>query len=499
MSSLKEYRLEQLAKLQQLRDLGIEAYPFASQRDCALSKIQAEFQALEGQKVWLTGRLLSLRQHGQITFFDLADASGSLQLILSEKELASAERQKQELKYEDINLLTRGDFLNVYGTIQKSQRGEISLRVEKLKILSKVLRPLPLQLTDIKTRRQRRYLDLAINPSVRERFWRRAAFWRNVRNFLNERGFAEINIPVLEETTGGAEARPFKTHMKALDKDFYLRISHELPLKKLLGGGYEKVYDIGPRFRNENYSDEHLPEHVAMEWYWAYADWRQGMQFMEEMFLYLAEQTFQKTTFKLNGHLVDFKKPWPKLDYQALILEHYDLDVFKLDLVGVKEVLLNKGLEIEKNMNLADGVDRLFKNIRGQIGGPAWLVNTPLFMSPLSKQDKERPEVVQRFQAIIGGSELCNGFSELNDPQEQLQRLEEQQKYREQGLEEAQMLDLDYVEMLEYGMPPACGLGFSERLFWFLEGVPAREGIPFNHHRIEVDASSKEIYPHLLE
>ena len=498
MSSLQEYRQEQLEKLKQLKDLGLDAYPAQSQRDLDLSTVCQNFDKLAGQSKWLAGRLMSQREHGQITFLDLADEKGQLQLIIRSENLAAAQRDKGQLKYEDLSLLTRGDFINAHGTLIKSARGEMSLEVEELKILSKVLRPLPLKLEDVQTRRRRRYLDLAINPEIRQRFARRSKFWQSIRDFLNERDFLEINIPVLEHTTGGAEATPFQTHMNALDEDFYLRISHELPLKKLLGGGYDKVYDLGPRFRNENYSDEHLPEHVALEWYWAYADWQDGMELMEAMFAQVTLQTFDRQQFKFGDQTIDFQKPWPRHDYGQLLAEHYGVDVLKVGLPEIHKLLRQHNLEVEKASSLASAIDKLFKNIRSQMAGPFWLINPPTFMEPLSKRDPQKPSCVQRFQAIAAGSELCKGFSELNDPQEQLERMLEQQARRDQGDLETQMLDLDFIEMLEYGMPPACGLGLSERVFWCLEGVSAREGVPFNHLRREIDASTREIYPDLF-
>jgi lysyl-tRNA synthetase class 2 len=339
--------------------------------------------------------------------------------------------------------------------------------------------------TNKEERLRRRYVDMNVNPEIRQRFIRRSKFWQATRDFLNEHGFVEINTPVLEHTTGGADANPFVTHMDALDQDFYLRISHELPLKRLLGGGFEKVYDIGPRFRNENYSDEHLPEHVAMEWYWAYADWRDGMQFQTELFRYVIERTFGTLKFKLGKFEVDLSQEWQELDYAEAIQKHYGLDPFNCSLDDVKKALAEHKLEVEEADNKARGIDKLWKNIRKDITGPVWLVNTPTFISPLSKVNPDRPETTQRFQAVVAGSEISNGFSELNDPLDQLQRFQDQQKMRDAGDDEAMMLDMDYIEMLEYGMPPACGLGFSERVFWIFEGVSAREGVPFPQLRRE--------------
>jgi len=283
--------------------------------------------------------------------------------------------------------------------------------------------------------------------------------------------------------------------MDALDQDFYLRISHELPLKRLLGAGFEKVYDIGPRFRNENYSDEHLPEHIAMEWYWAYADWQQGIQFQEDLFKHVLEQTFGTLQFKLGNFDVNLEGDWPRWDYAQVIKDHYGLDPFSCTLEEVKQALKDNKLEVAQTENKARGIDKLWKNVRKDVAGPIWLINTPLFVSPLAKANPDRPETTQRAQVVIAGSELCNLFSELNDPQEQLARFVEQQNMRDAGDDEAMMLDIDYVEMLEYGMPPACGLGFSERVFWIFEGVSAREGVPFPQLRAEIDPVTAGLYP----
>ncbi|MCY4010696.1 MAG: OB-fold nucleic acid binding domain-containing protein [Candidatus Saccharibacteria bacterium] len=497
MASLKEYRLEQLDKLAKLRKLGIDPYPAQAIQDSDLINIHKNFNQVQGQTYWLAGRLMTIRQHGKITFLDLKDQSGHLQLIVRSENLTSAQLNKQQFRYEDLQLLTRGDFINVYGRITKSQRGEISLEVEILKLLCKVLRPLPLHLEDIETCRRRRYLDLAINPEVQKRFIRRSIFWQSTRDFLNQHNFFEVNLPVLEHTTGGAEAKPFTTHMDALNEDFYLRISHELPLKKLLSGGYERIYDIGPRFRNEHHSDEHLPEHVAMEFYWAYKDWQDGMEFTENLIRYVVEKTFGTLEFSIGDFNINLKGAWSRHDYSDLMRKHYDIDVFQIGLKDLRSFLKSLNIQVEKIDNLSSCIDKLFKNIRTGLAGPFWLVNIPAFMSPLAKLDDSNSNLSQRFQAIIGGTEVANGFSELNDPIDQLKRMEKQQALRQAGNQEAQMLDIDFIEMLEYGMPPACGLGYSERLFWLLEGVMARDGVPFPHLKHEISQPTQEIYPNL--
>lgn len=498
MATLKELRNERLRKLDELKKLGINPYPATAKRTHDIAQITNDFDQLEGQTVTVVGRLMATRKFGKMAFFVLRDMSGSVQLFLRSDTLEPLEPTESQLGMSEINLLDPGDFVQATGPVILTKTGEISVDVRKLKLLSKSLRGLPTEqegFTNKEERFRRRYIDMNVNLDVRERFVRRSNFWRATRQFLDERGFYEINTPVLEHTTGGADATPFVTHMDALEQDFYLRISHELPLKRLLGAGFEKVYDIGPRFRNENYSDEHLPEHVAMEWYWAYADWQEGIKFQEEMFKYVIEQTFAKLQFELDGFSVDLEGQWPRLDYAQVIEENYGINPFDCTLEQVQQALRDHGLEIEKADNKSRGIDKLWKKVRATLAGPVWLINTPTFISPLSKVNPDRPETTQRAQVVMAGSELCNLFSELNDPLDQLERFKEQQAMRDAGDDEAMMLDIDYVEMLEYGMPPACGLGFSERVFWIFEGVSAREGVPFPQLRHEIDEVTRGIYP----
>jgi lysyl-tRNA synthetase class 2 len=498
MATLKELRDERLRKLEDLKKLGVNPYPAKTTRTHALKEITDKFQDLENQDVSVVGRITGIRKFGKIAFIVLRDQSGQVQLFLGEDKVEALHAENSQLGFDQLPLLDSGDFIEANGKVIKTQTGEISVEVKQLRLLTKSLRPMPTThdgFTNKEERLRRRYIDMNVNTDVRDRFVRRSKFWQATRDFLNQNDFVEVNIPVLEHTTGGADATPFVTHMDALDQDFYLRISHELPLKRLLGAGFEKVYDIGPRFRNENYSDEHLPEHVAMEWYWAYADWRDGMKFMTEMYRRVIQQSFGTLQFKVDGFDVDLSKDWEEWDYAETIQKHFKLDVYDCTLEEVKKALADNKIEVEKTENKARGIDKLWKHVRKTVAGPIWLVNTPTFISPLSKTNPDRPETVQRFQPIVAGSELGNGFSELNDPLDQLQRFVEQQKLRDAGDDEAMMLDIDYVEMLEYGMPPACGWGWSERIFWVFEGVSAREGVPFPQLRHEIDEGTRSIYP----
>jgi lysyl-tRNA synthetase class 2 len=500
MATLKELRDERLRKLEELKKLGINPYPADVERSHDIVQVHADFGQLEGKPVTVVGRITSIRKFGKIAFVVIKDDSGEIQLFWRAGEGAEPDHGKSELGISDIALLDSGDFVQATGKVIKTQTDEESVEIDQLRLIGKSLRPLPTKqdgFTNKEERLRRRYVDMNVNEDVRQRFIRRSKFWKFTREFLDQHGFIEINTPVLEHTTGGADATPFVTHMDALDQDFYLRISHELPLKRLIGAGFEKVYDIGPRFRNENYSDEHLPEHVAMEWYWAYANWQGGMKFMTEMYRHVLDKTFATLQFKIGKFDVDLSKEWETIDYSEAIKRQYGLDIYNCSLDEVKKALADNNLEVEKTENKARGIDKLWKHIRKDIAGPAWLINTPLFISPLAKANPDRPETVQRFQAVIGGSELGNGFSELNDPLDQLERFQQQQNMRDAGDEEAMMLDIDYVEMLEYGMPPACGWGYSERVFWAFEGVSAREGVPFPHLRHDIDATTKTIYPDL--
>jgi lysyl-tRNA synthetase class 2 len=497
MATLKDFRDERLRKLEELKKLGINPYPADSHRTHNAGDITAKFDELEGKTATVDGRIISIRKFGKLAFIVIKDFTGSIQLFIQEGSIAERDASTNQLGLSDLPLLDTGDFVEATGEVIKSKTGEISVEVKNIRLLTKSLRPMPTELTNKEERFRRRYVDMNVNQDVRDRFVRRSKFWQATRDFLNQHDFIEVNIPVLEHTTGGADATPFVTHMDALDQDFFLRISHELPLKRLIGAGFEKVYDIGVRFRNENYSDEHLPEHIAMEWYWAYANWQDGMKFMTDMYKFVLQATFGTLQFELDGKKIDMSGEWEIWDYATVIKDRFGIDVHNSSLDEVKKALTENNLEVEQTENRARGIDKLWKHIRKDVAGPVWLINTPTFISPLSKTNPDDDRTVQRFQPVIAGSELGNGFSELNDPIDQLNRFVEQQDMRDSGDEEAMMLDIDYVEMLEYGMPPACGWGFSERVFWIFEGVTAREGVPFPQLRLDIDATTKDIYPDL--
>lgn len=477
MTTISDYRDERLRKLAELKELGINPYPAHSNRNTKISDILEHFDQYDQKTVIIAGRIVAIRSFGKLAFVKLRDYFGEVQLFMKQE----GEVAEGLISVKNLKLLDLGDFVEAEGMVGKSQTGEISVFTNAVRLLTKSLRPLPGRdgFTNKEERYRRRYVDMNVNPEVRERLVRRSIFWQATRDFMNQHGFIEINTPILEHTTGGADATPFVTHMDALDEDFYLRISQELPLKRLLGAGFEKVYDIGPRFRNEGVDDEHLPEHIAFESYSAFEDYNDGMDFYEEMIKYVAKRTWGTLKFNVGGFEIDLDQKWPRIKYADLIKQHFDIDVFQPDRTKIEQILKSNGVEIKPNQSTPRLIDNLWKLIRKKSGGPFWLIEEPLSLSPLAKISPENPLVTERFHPIIAGTEMGNGYSELNDPLDQLARFEEQQLMRDQGDSEAQMLDTDFVEMLEYGMPPACGWGNSERNFWLLEGVSGREAVPF--------------------
>ncbi|OGC70223.1 lysine--tRNA ligase [candidate division WWE3 bacterium RIFOXYC1_FULL_39_7] len=498
MATLAELRNIRLEKLNKLRELGIDPYPARSYVNQPAVQVRESFDKLEGKEATVAGRITAMRLHRNLAFIDLKDSTGKIQLYIKEDTLQEPDYKKSEIGYGDLGLLDIGDFAEGTGIVTKTKTGEVSIQVANIRVLAKTLRPLPDQwdgLKDKETRLRRRYLDTNINEDVYQRFIRRAKFWEVHREFFKEHKFYEINIPVLEMIPGGADSKPFITHMDAIDQDFYLRISQELYLKRLIGGGYERVCEIGPRFRNEGLSDEHLPEHIAMEFYWAYADWKKGMEFVKQLYDRILDEVYDgKKVFNIRGMTVDFSKGWEEIDFAEVMNKKYGIDVHKTTAKEVGELIKKHHVKGDFDKNVTRGIDMLWKEVRKEIAGPAFLINHPKYISPLAKAHFDAPHITERFQPIIAGSELGNGWSEINDPLDQLARFREQQQLRDEGDDEAQWLDIDYVEMLEYGMPPTFGFGHSERVFWFLEDVSAREGVPFPQLKFEIDESTKSIY-----
>jgi lysyl-tRNA synthetase class 2 len=454
----------------------MESYPARTSRTHTVSDFLASHSTLEknAEQVTLAGRVMSLREHGGSIFVDLFDGTKGQCYV-----------QRDKLGEEGFNLFTStvdtGDVIEFSGLAFSTKRGVPSLDVSGWRMLAKSLRPLPDEWFGIKDEDERfrkRYLDILLTKDLAERIKRRSTFWNTIRAFLLERGFVEVETPVLETTTGGADARPFATKHHALDMDVFLRISAgELWQKRLMVAGLPKTFEIGRIFRNEGISPEHAQDYTQLEFYWAFADYTMGMGLVEEMYKRVALETYGTLKFTIGKFEVDLGAPWERYDYTETIKKYTGIDITTADLQTVETKLAELGVKFStEGWNLSRAVDTLWKYCRRQIGGPGFLVGVPKSLSPLAKSDSKRPEITERFQPLIAGSELGNGYSELNDPVDQAERFAEQAKLREGGDEEAQMFDHDFVEALEYGMPPTCGFGTSERVFSFLEGVSIREG-----------------------
>ncbi len=475
---------DRLKKLEELKKIGIDPYPASAKRTHLVSEALADFDDLikKETSITLAGRIKAMRGHGKLIFGNLEDESGHIQFAI---KADVADPQSMRV----FGLLDLGDFVQIMGTCFTTQKGERTLLVRTAAILTKSLRALPEKyhgLKDFETRLRKRYLDLATNRETRQLFRSKSLFWQAMREFLLAEGFLEVQLPVLEQIPGGAEAEPFITHHNALDQDFYLRISLELPLKRLLVGGYEKVFEIGPIFRNEGIDAEHLQDYYQLEFYWAYADYEQLKDFLQRLYRSVIERAFGTLKIASGGHIVDWSMPWKTYDYYELFREHAGLDLSKCSDTDLKSKADSLGIQFEPAARRGRLIDLIYKKtVRPKLVEPGFLVDPPVEIEPLAKRLPSDPRRVQRLQMMAYGTELGKGFSELNDPIDQRGRFEEQMKLREAGDKEAQMLDEDFVEALEYGMPPAAGFGVSERLFSKLVDKPMRETVFFPPMRRE--------------
>lgn len=467
-------REDRIKKLEELKKLSINPYPSKVSRKRQVSDILADFDALEKsqEKIILAGRLMIIRSFGNLCFATLADQSGTIQIALSKKDM------DVELFKRFNKLIDMGDFVEVEGKCFLTHKGEKSVMASNWKIISKAILPLPEKwhgLEDDDDRYRKRYLDLLTNQELRELFIKKTKFWATTRRFMIEHGFLEVETPTLETTTGGAEANPFRTHHDDFDLDVFLRISvGELWQKRLMAAGFEKTFEIGRAYRNEGSSPNHLQEFTNLEFYWAYANYEDGMKLAQELYQTIGREVFGTTKFKTKEYEYDLAGEWPKIDYRGEILKQTGVDILTADMEAIKKKL--EDLNVKYDGNTKERLmDTLWKYCRKNIAGPAFLVNHPKLVSPLAKAKEDNPDQVERFQIIIAGAEIGNGYSELNDPIDQRKRFEEQQQLIDRGDKEAMMPDWEFVEMLEHGMPPTCGFGFGERLFAFLVDKPIRE------------------------
>lgn len=477
MAMIDEILSARRAKLEAIKEKGIDPYPAKSHRDTSLADALSGFDDLSSSKkpIIVAGRVLAMRDQGKLVFMDIDDGSARLQLVLVKEKVEEFDFWK--------SVIDMGDYVESKGTLFTTKRGEKSLESVSVRILTKSLRPLPSDfygIEDAETRLRQRYLELILNPETREMFRKKSVFWSTFRKALLDRGFLEVETPILELTPGGAEAEPFVTHYNALDTDFYLRISLEIALKKLMVGGYEKVFEIGRIFRNEGIDADHLQDYTQLEFYWAYTDYDDLMTFIKETYQKVIEAVTGSPKTSWRGTEVDWSGSWPKIDYFEIFEEKTGLNLKTVTDAELLEKAKNAGIKAEEDLGRGRLIDLLFKKFaRPYLIQPAFLVNPPIEIEPLAKRMVDDPNRVYRFQVVACGSELGKGFSEANDPVDERERFEAQMKLREKGDVEAQMLDEDFLESLEYGAPPMSGFGISERLFAFLMDKPIRETVFF--------------------
>ncbi|KND50609.1 MAG: lysine--tRNA ligase [Parcubacteria bacterium C7867-003] len=473
MAGLDEIREARLAKLQILKDKGINPYPSKVPRDFPIDFLKTNFDKYSESEddVSIAGRVMALRGQGAILFAVLFDGTEKFQAII----------KKDNLGEDDFKLFVDtvdiGDFISVSGKIMLSKTGEQSIDSKQWIMASKTLLPLPEKwhgITDLDERLRKRYLDFLMNDELRNLMIKKSKFWSAVRDFMKNNGFLEVETPTLETTTGGAEANPFKTHHDDYDLDVYLRISiGELWQKRLMAGGFSKTFEIGRAYRNEGTSPDHAQEFTNMEFYWSFADYEDGMKLVREMYIEVTNEVFGTTKFTSRGHTFDLSDEWKKLDYVEEVKKQTGIDINTAEDGEIMKKLDELGVKYDGE-NRERLTDTLWKYCRKNISGPAFLVNHPALVAPLAKKIPGTNNV-QRFQPIIAGLELGNGYSELNDPIDQKERFDIQQKLIDGGDKEAMMPDFEFVEMLEHGMPPTCGFGFGERFFAVLVDKPLRE------------------------
>jgi len=461
-------------KLAELVRRGVAGFAYRFERTGAARAALEGFREGDATVHRLAGRLILLRPMGKTTFGHLEDASGKIQVYFKIDAVGADQ-------YEVVKLLDLGDVIGVEGALFRTKTGEVTVRVERLSLLTKSLRPLPLgkedasgvrhgELADPELRARQRYADLAVHPEVREVFRLRARVVSYIRRFLDARGYLEVETPVLQPLYGGATARPFKTHYEALDADFYLRIADELYLKRCIVGGLEKVYEIGHDFRNEGLSRFHNPEFTMAEWYQAYADYEVVLQLTEEMLSGLVAELFGTPTLERHGATLSFARPFARKDYYALVRETAGLDLTRASEADVRAALKRKDVADADALTGAKLVDELFKSyVEPTLVQPTFVLDYPIALSPLAKLKRGDPGRVERWELFIQKREIANAFSELNDPEEQRRRFEQQARLRAAGDQEAQQLDEDFLRALEYGMPPTGGVGMGiDRLVMIL-------------------------------
>ncbi len=493
-NELNDQERERRESLDELRALGIDPYPAAMYSTNTTSVvIKQEFEKDEnsGKDVCIAGRLMGRRIMGKASFAEIMDHEGRIQVYFNRDEICPDE---DKTMYNTVfkKLLDIGDFIGIKGHVFRTQVGEISVHVKEFKVLSKTLKPLPIVKTDAegnvhdgfadKEQRYRmRYLDLVVNPHVKKVFEQRTKIMNSLRSFINERGYLEVDTPVLQPIPGGAAARPFTTHHNTLDQDMYLRIANELYLKRLIVGGYEGVYEFSRNFRNEGMDRTHNPEFTVMEIYVAYKDYQWMMDFTEEMIEKTVVDLHGKTQLELGENTIEFKRPFKRVTFLGAIKDATGTDVSGMNEEQLRDFC--KSLHIQTDTSMGRG--KLLDEIFGEVAEPGFIQPTfvmdyPIEMSPLCKRHREDPTLTERFELMVNGKELANAYSELNDPIDQRERFEEQLKLSEKGDDEAMFIDQDFLRSLEYGMPPTSGMGIGiDRLVMFLTNQSSIQDVLF--------------------
>ncbi len=472
---LSEQEVVRRESLQKLLELGINPYPselFDVNVSSTEIKKNYNYDKLSYKNIQIAGRLMSRRVMGKASFAELQDGTGRIQLYFNRDEICPDE---DKTMYNTVfkKLLDIGDFIGVKGYVFTTKVGEITIHVESFVVLSKTLRPLPLPKTDTdgkiydaftdpEKRYRQRYIDLVVNPHVKEAFVKRTQLTNSMRSYLNDKGYLEVETPILQPIYGGAAARPFKTHHNTLDMPLYLRIANELYLKRLIVGGFDGVYEFSKDFRNEGMSRFHNPEFTQVELYVAYKDYNWMMDLVEEMVEKIALDLHGTTEVQVGENLINFQRPWKRYTmYEAI--EHFTgIDIAEMDEATMAKIAKDLGVSVDSSMARGKLIDEIFgEKCEGQLIQPTFITDYPIEMSPLAKKHRNKEGLVERFEAICNGKEICNAFSELNDPIDQRERFEEQLKLAKRGDEEAMVLDEDFLRSIEYGMPPTAGLGIG--------------------------------------
>jgi lysyl-tRNA synthetase, class II len=471
---LSEQEIIRRNSLHKLRDMGINPYPAAEFKiNITAKQILQNFnpEILNLQEVIFAGRLMSQRIMGKVTFAELQDESGRIQIYVSRDDICPGE---DKTLYNEVfkKLLDIGDIIGVKGFVFKTQMGEITIHVKEFTILCKSIRPLPIvktkedktfdAFTDPEQRYRQRYLDLIVNPQVREVFRNRTKIINVMRDMFNERNYLEVETPVLQPIPGGAAARPFITHHNALNMPLYLRIADELYLKRLIVGGFEGVYEFAKDFRNEGMDRTHNPEFTVMEIYVAFKDYNWMMDFTEEIFERITLAIHGKTAIQVGNQMIDFKRPFKRITMYDAIREHTGIDISGMDEQALREVCLNLDIAVDNTMGKGKLIDEIFGGkCEGHYIQPTFIMDYPIEMSPLCKKHRSNPDLTERFELMVNGKELCNAYSELNDPIDQYERFQDQLRLSEKGDNEAMFIDMDFIRALEYGMPPTSGMGIG--------------------------------------